>query len=109
MPLGFFLATASENGRRFPPLALVVLARLLGRLLFAMATAAVVCGLVGYLLASYGYLGLPGRLAEAIPRDHQQRYLAAWCAHGASYVTGIVGGVIVIAVAWRSRRREVRR
>lgn len=66
LPLGVLLATASQAGRRHPPLSRRAVARLTGALLVVMAIASAVSGTLGYLFASSDQLVLPGYLAAAI-------------------------------------------
>lgn len=106
LPLGFLLATATQAGRRHPPLSRRTVARLIGALLVVMAVGAAISGTVGYLLAASDQLLLPDRLAAAIPADRHDRFFAAWWSHGASYGVGIVGGLITVAAAWLLRRHR---
>lgn len=105
VPLGFLLATASQSGRRMPPLPCRTVACLVGAVLVAMAIAAAISGTVGFVLASSNQLLLPEHLAALIPPAQHDRFFAARWAHGASYSVGIAGGLVTVAVAWFLRRR----
>lgn len=108
LPIGFLLASASTVGRR-EPLEVRTVLGLIGRLLAIMAVCATVLGCIGYTLADRGLLELPEALAAAVPVDRHARFVAAWWAHSASYGAGIVGSLILVAVAWRKRRPAVGR
>lgn len=104
LPFGFLLAAVSQNGRKHPPLSTRIVARLIIRLLAVMALAALVSGAIGFVLANRDVLELPADVASAVRESQQDRFIAAWWAHGASYVVGVVGGLLIIALAWRMRR-----
>ncbi len=104
LPLGFLLAAVSQNGRQHPPLSTQVVARLIVRLLAVMTAAAFLSGVIGFVLASCGQMEVPAEVALAVRASQQNRFMAAWWAHGASYVVGIVGGLGLIVSAWRMRR-----
>lgn len=106
LALGFLLAGVATNGRRRPLLGLQDLMPLLGGLILAMATVAIVSGLAGWTLSRVDAASLHGPLAEQLAPDVQQRYLAVRWAHGGAYLSGIVGSVVLVVTAWR--RREAR-
>ena len=45
------------------------------------------------------------RLGRVLPRSQQDRFLAVWFAHAASYFFGLVGGSILIFRIWNRRGR----
>jgi hypothetical protein len=102
LPLGFALAVTSRAGNR-PKLAAAALLPLVLPLLGAMAVCALLAGIAGYLLASHGFLGLYGQVGDVLPYPVHARFLADLWAHNASYLSGIIGGVIVAAAAYRRR------
>lgn len=104
LSLGFLLAAVSQNGRRHPPLGTRTVVGLIVRLLAVMALAALLSGALGFVLASRDLLELPPDVASAVRESRHDRFIAARWAHGASYVVGIAGGLIIIAVAWQMRR-----
>ena len=72
---------------------------------FAIATAA---GLVGWLAASRGWVFLVGSIADRVPEDRHVPFLVDLWAHSASYLVGIVGGIVIIATVLRGRLQEHR-
>jgi len=103
LPLGFMLAAAARLGPR-PKLGAAQFMPLVARLLAIMGAAALVAGIVGFVLAVQGKVALPPMLAEAIPAAARSRFLADWWAHSASYASGILGGIIVAVSAYLRRR-----
>ncbi len=74
-------------------------------LLAIMALVAGLAGVTGGLLARRGVLTLVGELASGVPPAHHSWFIADQWAHGASYATGFVGGVVLVTRTWASRRR----
>jgi hypothetical protein len=102
--LGGGLAVAARAGRR-PPRDARSLVRPLLVLMAATALCALLAGALGHFLASRGLVVLVEPMASAVPPDRHVPFLTALWAHVASYLAGFVGGVIVMASVWRSRRR----
>ena len=102
--LGVPLALAARCGGR-TRLTAVQLASSIVKLLVMMACAAFFAGLMGYVLASRGTIQLPGFLEASIPPDHRVGFMADWWAHSASYLSGFIGGVVVVVWCWRKRRK----
>src|SRR5437879_5360310 len=100
VPLGFTLAAAARLGNR-PRLDAAQVAPLVIRLLGVMAAFAITAGIVGYLLAEREDISLPMMWVEAIPAAARARFIADFWAHNASYLSGIVGGLIVAIIAYR--------
>lgn len=86
-----------------PPVPLAKLGKSIGLLLAMMATAATVCGFAGFELSRRGFVSLPESWADVIPLAHANGFMAAWAAHGASYLVGLVGGCTLIFRIWRAR------
>jgi hypothetical protein len=42
---------------------------------------------------------------ETLPRSQQDRFMAVWFAHGASYLLGVAGGPVLILRIWLKRLR----
>src|SRR5262245_2498733 len=87
-------------------------ASLLGPLLVLMAASAgcaLLAGIAGGVLASWGSVTLPEPLADSVPPEKQVAFLADLFAHNASYLAGFVGGGFVIFRVWRQRRQPVPR
>ncbi len=97
--LGVPLAIASIRGSA-PGRTAVTLVRPIAILLACMAAASALFGFVGYGLASNGVLVLMEPLASRVPEGRHIAFLAVGWAHGASYLAGFVGGIVLI---WRVR------
>lgn len=105
LPLGIGLAIAARAGRR-PKLTWSQLVRPLGVLLCCMFAVALLAGLTGYFTSSAGVFHLVERLASRIPEEKQVAFLTAGWAHSASYLSGIVGGIILWVVTWKRRGKQ---
>ena len=102
--LGVALALCARAGRA-PKLAAADLLRPVGLLMVAIALLALVGGIVGYLLARSGAIGLYGPLDAGVPADRQVAFLADLWAHCAAYLAGFVGGIVLCVRTARRRRR----
>jgi hypothetical protein len=101
--LGVPLATCARIGSRPKMTA----RSLLGPMAFLFASSAgfaLMAGLVGYVAASMGWVWLVGPIAEDVPPEKHAAFLVDLWAHSASYTGGFVGGIILMAWVWRSRR-----
>jgi len=103
--LGVPLALAARAGRR-PPRGAKSLLRPIGWLLAVMGGCALAAGTIGWVLASGGSVVLIDPLATMVPRDRHVAFIADLWAHGASYLTGFIGGLVLGVVVWRARRSE---
>ena len=98
LPLGVVLSSCARVGR-WPTLGADQLLRPLLVLLAVMAACAVLGGVAGWLS------GMSYYLPEAVPREARVGFtIDAW-AHGASYVSGLLGGVALCVVTLARRRR----
>jgi hypothetical protein len=100
--LGIPLAVVARAGPR-PKRSAASLVKPIACLLVVMAVCAALAGLIGWVLAQNGVMNLDGRLAEALPADRHKPFLIDAWAHAASYLSGLVGGIVVMIVVWRSR------
>ncbi|MCG3134331.1 MAG: hypothetical protein HMLKMBBP_01636 [Planctomycetes bacterium] len=100
--LGVPLAVVARAGSR-PKRSVGSLVRPVGWLLAVMAVCAVLAGIAGWLLASAGAVFLVGPIARELPPDRHVPFLADLWAHSASYVVGLVGGIVVMVLVWWSR------
>lgn len=71
-----------------------------------MAVCAVAAGVAGWLLASSGAVFLVGPIARELPANRHVPFLADLWAHLASYLVGLVGGIVVMVLVWRSRGHD---
>ena len=106
--LGYLLAQASQS-EGLPGMPIRAIVRPLLVLLAVTGLAAAVAGYIGYRLAESSVISLPALLpydwVESLPRARQDRFLAVWFAHGASYFFGLVAGSILIFRIWNRRGR----
>jgi hypothetical protein len=100
--LGLLLAIAARAGSR-PTLTAVYLLRPIGRLLLLMAACATLFGVAGFLLARYQLVSPPEWVAFRLSTSAQERFMADWWAHSASYASGLIGGIGLCV--WTYRRR----
>ena len=102
--LGVVLGLVSQSeGPPSTPIPRLV--RLIVCLLAIMAICASLAGLLGVELSRRSIVGFPAFLPATIPDSQHDRFMAVWFAHGASYLVGITGGVLVIVRIWRERGR----
>lgn len=101
--LGVPLAFAALRGPR-PKRRAGSLLRPILVLLATMGTLALVAGFVGFALARAGLIVLVEPLASQVPADRHARFLADLWAHSTSYLAGFIGGIVLVARVWRSRR-----
>jgi hypothetical protein len=102
--LGVPLAVVARVGSR-PKRSVGSLVRPVASLLGVMAVCAFVAGVVGWLLASSETVFLVGPIARELRPDRHVPFLADMWAHTASYLVGLVGGIVVMVRVWRSRGR----
>jgi hypothetical protein len=103
--LGLAVAARSGRRRRIEP---EELTRPVLTLIGVMAAAAALSGGLGYLAAREGFLRLQGTLGTSVPPSRHVAFIAAGCAHGASYWVGFIGGLVLWIRTWRKRGFEVK-
>jgi len=104
LPLGIGIAVGARVGG-LPKLGVCQIRPMIFRLLAVMALCAATAGLLGYLLVATGRAGVPGGWGEDLPTEKWAAFSADAYAHVTSYLTGAVGGVILIfRVIWRRYR-----
>lgn len=92
------LGTAPPRGAR-------ELVRPLLILLGAMASCALLAGVIGWWAARSFALTVPGMLGDLVPRAQHAHFIAVWCAHAASYLSAVIGGLVVLPlVVWQQRQ-----
>jgi hypothetical protein len=102
--LGISLAVVARAGSR-PKRSVGSLAGPIFWLLAVMAVCAFTAGVLGGFLARGGAVFLVGPLAQELPSDRHVPFLADMWAHSASYLVGLIGGIVVMTGVWRSRGR----
>jgi hypothetical protein len=101
--LGIPLALAARIGKR-PKRSAASLLRPLAVLMIASALCALIAGIAGAILARNGVVWLVEPMATAVPRDKHVAFLADLWAHNASYLSGFIGGGILMLRVWLQRR-----
>jgi hypothetical protein len=102
--LGLGLAVAARVGSR-PKRSGRSLVKPLVLLLVAMAAFALGAGVVGFTLGRGGNVMLPDTLREQIPPAKWASYQACALANQASYNVAFIGGGMLVAWVWVSRKR----
>jgi hypothetical protein len=74
-------------------------------LLAVMAVCALSAGVLGWFLARSGSVFLVGPIAHTLPTERHVPFIADLWAHSASYLVGLLGGIVVMVLVWRSRGR----
>ena len=105
--LGIPLAVVARAGSR-PQRSVGSLIRPVACLLAVMAGCAAGAGVVGWFLADRGVVNLVDPLAQRLPAERHVPFIADLWAHSASYFVGVVGGIVVLVLVWRSRGRADR-
>jgi hypothetical protein len=106
--LGFLLAEASQSPG-LPGMPVSSLYRPLLVVLGVTAAAAIMAGCIGFALSERSLLTLtelrPEAWVESLRRSQQNRFMAVWFAHCASYLFGFLGGGFLILRIWDHRQR----
>jgi hypothetical protein len=100
--LGVPLAIAARAGSR-PTLSARDLRQPLLILLACMAAASLAAGTTGFILTRAQVISLPGWMSTILPTGKHAQFMADWWAHSASYLVGIVGGLVVCIQAYSKR------
>jgi hypothetical protein len=101
--LGVPLALVSRLGSR-PRVTARRLLKPVAVLLGCVGLVALLAGVVGFLSARAGWVGLPEPLAGRIPPEKHAAFLVDAFAHEAAYDAGFLGGVVLWAWTWASRK-----
>lgn len=102
--LGVPLAMAARLGSR-PQRSVRSLLRPILLLLGAMAAFALAAGVVGFTIANAGTVVIPPVFKNQLPPGKWPPFQACALAHTASYYVAFVGGGMLIAWVWVSRKR----
>lgn len=105
LPLGIGLAIAARAGRR-PKLTCSQLIRPIAQLMCGMFAVATLAGVIGSFTCSAGIFYLDARLASRVPEDKHIAFLTAGWAHSASYLAGLIGGIVLWIGTWRRRAKQ---
>lgn len=104
LPMGLIIALNNELGSRIKFEFSEVL-KLIVKLIFVMFGIAIIAGIAGYILAELEIIYLAPRLANKIEISKHSRFLAVGWAHVSSYISGIMG-TIVLSIIIQNRRKK---
>jgi len=105
LPLGIGIAAGARVGG-LPKLSLAVIRPMIFRLLAVMAVCAAGAGLIGYFLVATGRARVPEGWGEDLPTEKWAAFSADAYAHVTSYLTGAIGGLILVfRVIWGRARQ----
>lgn len=106
--LGILLAQASQSPG-LPPMPVSALIIPILVLLATTAFAATVAGYMGFVLSQRSVISLsellPYAWIDSLSRRQQDRFLAVWFAHAASYLFGVLGAGLLVLRIWNRRQR----
>ena len=102
--LGILLACASRLGKR-PQRTLRSLIKPIAGLMIVMAVFALGAGVVGYMMGSSGNLVVHPQMLAQLPASSRVPFQICSFAHSMSYNVAFVGGGMLIAWVWVSRKR----
>jgi hypothetical protein len=102
--LGVPLSLVARVGSR-PKLGAGDLARSVVILVAAMLFISLLAGIVGHELAESGAVWLVGDFASRVPAEKHVAFLAVAWAHGAAYLAGFLGGLVLWIWTWVRRWR----
>jgi hypothetical protein len=100
--VGVLLALVSQSSG-FPPTPIRPLLITIGVLIAIMAASATLAGIVGHELSRRSIIALPASFSELVPIGQQDRFMAVWFAHAASYLIGFIGSSLILWQIWRKR------
>jgi len=103
--LGVPLAIVARGGK-LPKRSPAELIRPMTTLMVVAASVATIAGIVGFIAASNGWIGMAEPWASRIPPERHVLFLTDLWAHNASYGVGFMGGLAMIALIWRGRLLE---
>lgn len=101
---GMILARASQS-EGLPAIPITKLVKPIFILLGTMTLTATLAAIVGFELSRHSLISMPSPWARMIPSSQDDRFMAVWFAHGASYLLGLVGGTFLILRIWNQRFR----
>lgn len=105
LPLGVLLAIVSQAGKR-PVIPVSTVLKYALYLLLSMFLVAFIFGTIAGIAALKGNLVLFGTMAELIPKEQHARFLAAGWAHGASYLSGVIGIIVISRIIIKLRVQQ---
>ena len=105
MLLGIPLAIAARAGR-WPKRSVVALARPVAILLLVCAIGALLAGVIGHQFAAAGKVWLLEPMFSQVPKERHVAFLTDLWAHSASYLIGLLGGLVLAVTVFVGRLRQ---
>jgi hypothetical protein len=105
LPMGVLIACFSQLRSR-PVLSYRELVKMIVQLLLIMYCFAIVAGIIGFTLTETNVIHLVPRLADQMAPSQYSKFLAAGWAHGASYLIGIIGSIVLCRKIYLKRKRH---
>ena len=104
LSLGILLAFSSRAGK-YPKLTYKDLKKPMLTLLIHMFCIAFIAGVIGFATSKLGIFFLVRRLAMRVPEEKHTAFLTVGWAHSASYLAGIIGGIIFSIKTLKKRKK----
>ena len=101
--LGILISIVSRVGN-YPKLGIREVIPLMLKLILAMMIGAFISGWIGFFLTKQNFIYLADYLAQHIDKERHHLFLTAGWAHGASYLVGCIGGLVISFKIWRKRK-----
>ncbi len=105
LPMGLIIALNNELGSRVK-LEFTEVLKLIVKLIFVMFGIAIFSGITGYILAELEIIFLVPRLANKIEIGKHSTFLAVGWAHVSSYLSGIIGTIVLSIIIQRRRKKH---
>jgi hypothetical protein len=103
LPMGLLIAGFNQFGKK-PSLEYAEVLHLILKLILIMFGIALLSGIVGYVLTELNIIKLIPRLAEQMDSTKHSKFLSAGWAHAASYLSGVIGTMIICRIIFKKRR-----
>lgn len=106
LPMGLLIAGFNQLGKK-PSMEYRKVMMMLLKLILIMFGIALFAGLVGYVLTELNIIYLLPRLAEQMDSTKYIKFLAAGWAHTSSYLSGVIGTIIVCRIIFKRRKERL--
>lgn len=107
LPMGIFIAGFNHFGSR-PTLEFNLILKLILKLILIMFSVALLAGIIGYVLTELNVIYLLPRLADHIDATKHSKFLAAGWAHTSSYLSGIIGTIVICKIILKRRKERLK-
>lgn len=103
LPMGLLISFFNQFGH-YPPLGFTEIFHLLKNLALFMFLFVFLSGILGFLLSELNVIFLISDLSQQIHPSKHSKFLAAGFAHGSSYVSGIIGSLVICKLISSKRK-----